>query len=353
MPFLSRDWRGPGEAWVKSKDGWEMMKVVETMEGVKRRRQDSNSDTENKENREGHCIRLERHNSMPNLQPFSPITLKITKEVVGFNSLTEVLKRLDFCSAVHDVRRFHYVSDLLRLLLCPGKLYQLPGGSQKLVFRILEEMAGTVFSEHRNEHVLRALLESLQGCLENKAVWGSHLGGAGLVSGHTTVRRRIACITALESRRDEIERRRREEIQDDPVMDMNALPEECLREILCRLGQDRDVVSAGKATPTMGYIVEERRIWRELVEAHFTPNEIEFVRAKRPELYDNKKWRELYMAIKKQFGLRQQFTEMIMLCKPCRVLFWDSYGHPCYSSPSKSSQPIPITPTTFLTFFSI
>ena len=27
MPFISQDWRGPGEDWVKSEDGWEIRKV--------------------------------------------------------------------------------------------------------------------------------------------------------------------------------------------------------------------------------------------------------------------------------------------------------------------------------------
>jgi len=79
--------------------------------------------------------KLERYSSLPVLLPFSPITIKSTKEVAGFNSLTDVLKRLDFLSAVHDVRRFQYVAVFLRLLLTPEKIYQLPGGSQKLICR--------------------------------------------------------------------------------------------------------------------------------------------------------------------------------------------------------------------------
>ena len=80
-------------------------------------------------------FRLERHRSLPTLQPFCPIIIKCTREVAGFNSLADVLKRLDFRSAVHDIRRFQYVSAILKLLLTPEKLYQLAGASQKLIFR--------------------------------------------------------------------------------------------------------------------------------------------------------------------------------------------------------------------------
>ena len=27
MPFLGRDWRSPGEQWVKTEDGWERLKM--------------------------------------------------------------------------------------------------------------------------------------------------------------------------------------------------------------------------------------------------------------------------------------------------------------------------------------
>lgn len=295
--------------------------------------------------------RLERHCSLPSLQPFCPIVIKCTREVAGFNSLADVLKRLDFTAAVRDVRRFQYVSSLLQLLLCPERLHQLSGASQKLVLRLLEEMAGTVFAERCNEHVLRRLVGELHASLDTRGVWGSHLGSETLLRRHTKSRRRIACITAVEKRKSETERAGRE-AEDD--MELGGLPEECIREILCRLSDSGDLDRAGQASPVMGMIVKEKRIWRELVQAHFTKAEIEFVLQKRPEMAGRKNWRELYIATKKQFGLRPQFTELLMLCKPCRVLYWQSYGHPgCLLDPPAPAATLPITPTTFLTFFSI
>lgn len=29
MPFIGRDWRSPGEAWVKTEEGWEKKKILE------------------------------------------------------------------------------------------------------------------------------------------------------------------------------------------------------------------------------------------------------------------------------------------------------------------------------------
>ena len=79
--------------------------------------------------------RLERHRSLPSLQPFCPIVTKCTREVVGFNSLADVLKRLDFRSAVHDIRRFGYVAAILKILVVPDRFYQLSGASQIFILR--------------------------------------------------------------------------------------------------------------------------------------------------------------------------------------------------------------------------
>ena len=51
MPFIGEDWRGPGEDWVKSEDGWEIRKVnamdrgeEKKKDGVKRRRTKTEGD---------------------------------------------------------------------------------------------------------------------------------------------------------------------------------------------------------------------------------------------------------------------------------------------------------------------
>jgi len=360
MPFIGEDWRGPGEDWVKSEDGWEIRKVnamdrgeEKKRDGVKRRRTKTEGDRP--EDRKNAVIRLERHRSLPSLQPFCPIVTKCTREVVGFNSLADVLKRLDFRSAVHDISRFGYVAAILKILVVPDRFYQLSGASQIFIFRLLEEMANTVYESQTNEHILVKFLADLHSMLDDKTVWGSHLGSETLMRRHKNTRTRIACITVLEKRRNEIELRKKQEAAETSL---EALPEECVREILCKLSDYRDVENAGRTTPTMKYIVSEKRIWRELVQAHFTASEVQFVLNKKPELKENKNSRKLYLELRKNFGVKAQFSELVMLCKNCRCVFWSSYGHPCLSSiamePEESIEtPLPLTPTAFLSFFNI
>jgi len=414
MPFYSLDWRGPGEDWVKCQDGWEIkrialasgqsyMQIVEESNGNEKRRRFNTEPgifQDEKENKSPSVPRLERHKSLPSLQPFCPITIKCTREVAGFNTLSDVLKRLDFRSAAHDVRRFQYVSSLLRLLLSPDRLFNLPGSCQKLIFRILEEMAVTVYAEKRGEPVLNKLLQDLHSAVEERKVWGGNHGSETLNRAHQKAKRRLACITALEQKRSKEAARESKEAAREPKeaarepmevadesteassepaafeavgnADLNAtsvmevmpakvdddhqlteIPEECVREILLRLSDAQDLDTAGEVMPVMSLIVKERRIWRELVQAHFTATQADFILNKKPELREGKKFRELYFALKKHFGLRQEFTELVMLCKSCRVLFWQSLGHPCLSSNRGTKGEIPLTPSTFLTFFSI
>ena len=110
------------------------------------------------------------------------------------------------------------------------------------MFRLLEEMANTVYESHTNEHILLKFLGDLHAMLDDKTVWGSHLGSETLLRRHKNTRTRIACITVLEKRRNEIELRKTSE---KPELTMESLPEECVREILCKLSDHRDVENAG------------------------------------------------------------------------------------------------------------
>ena len=82
MPFISQDWRGPGEEWIKSQDGWEIRRMAvrnrveeETKEEekdmtegegvVKRRRTKTEGDAgENKENMMIRLVRIRASKKM-------------------------------------------------------------------------------------------------------------------------------------------------------------------------------------------------------------------------------------------------------------------------------------------------
>ena len=51
-----------------------------------------------------------------------------------------------------------------------------------------------------------------------------------------------------------------------------------------RLDSSEDIVRAGDACDLMGGIAKEKRIWRELVQSHFTPAQIAYVVNTKPQL---------------------------------------------------------------------
>jgi len=96
--------------------------------------------------------------------------------------------------------------------------------------------------------------------------------------------------------------------------------------------------SALFAKKTLNLVTLKQRVWRELAQTHFTRQQIEFLLNNKNEmvLQDGDRgmidWKELYGKLKRKFGTKEEFTETLMLCRRCRVLFWQSIGHPCLLS---------------------
>ena len=93
-------------------------------------------------------------------------------------------------------------------------------------------MANTVYESHTNEHVLLKFLTDLHGMMDDKTVWGGHLGSETLMRRHKNTRTRIACITVLEKRRSELEQRKSEE---DAGTSIEELPEEVEKEFIVHI----------------------------------------------------------------------------------------------------------------------
>jgi F-box protein 25/32 len=127
------------------------------------------------------------------IPPHCHITLKCTREIAGFNGLGEAVRRLDFRSSVRDRRRFHYICALLRLIVSGKGITNLPGGAQRLLLQMLEEVATHVSDSQQNINVLRGLVLQLRQLLdqENQKCWGKPLGSQSLWDNHVQTINRI------------------------------------------------------------------------------------------------------------------------------------------------------------------
>ena len=81
------------------------------------------------------------HSKEPHMRtaPHCRISVR-TREVAMYNTISEAFYRLDFCNAIHDIRRFNYICKLLHLLITQN-LTSLSGCATKVLFNMLEQVA--------------------------------------------------------------------------------------------------------------------------------------------------------------------------------------------------------------------
>lgn len=56
---------------------------------------------------------------------------------------------------------------------------------------------------------------------------------------------------------------------------LQDLPEECIREIILRINDHRDLEASSAAWTLMAALASEQRVWRELTQFHFTKQQID------------------------------------------------------------------------------
>ncbi|XP_023378090.1 F-box only protein 25 [Pteropus vampyrus] len=124
MPFLGQDWRSPGWSWIKTEDGWKRRESW--AQDLEREGEHdvgpsiilNSEDEEIFDNEEHGCASKKRkkdhvrHDTDTQCfyrEKWIYVHKESTKERHGYCTLGEAFTRLDFSSAVQDVRRFSYV----------------------------------------------------------------------------------------------------------------------------------------------------------------------------------------------------------------------------------------------------
>lgn len=317
------------------------------------------------------------------MPPHYHITIRCTREIAGFNGLTEAVKRLDFRRSVRDRKRFHYICAFLLLVSNKG-IASLPGSAQRQLLQMVEEVAShgeflrrkqktgmrvklllfsfTVNDSQQHPNVLRGLALKLEHLVnqENQKCWGKPLGSTYLWQEHMARIKRIQLVASqIEIREPDPEARPK----------LYELPEECVREIILCIADHRDLEAAAEAWETMAKLVSEQRTWRELTHFHFNKQQINTILdlEKIKQMGETKDWKQIYHQLRRTYGVKTdyQFAEVLALCRSCCCLFWPSDGHPCIVDQSPDykqrveeaggqlalSQPVP--PAQFLKYFSL
>jgi hypothetical protein len=113
------------------------------------------------------------------------------------------------------------------------------------------------------------------------------------------------------------------------------LPIEMQREVVRRLDNGADILNVGMINSNFYRVTQELLIWRQLCLYHFgdeTQNNKDSIlgekilalkrRQQKDMDMDNIDWKKTYFKLKRRYGLREVYAEMIHQCQLCKYLFW-------------------------------
>ncbi|XP_032961117.1 F-box only protein 25 isoform X1 [Rhinolophus ferrumequinum] len=405
MPFLGQDWRSPGWSWIKTEDGWKRCESwSQELERENNQRNFDhsvilNSDDEeifsneehgyaSKKRKKGH-FRNDTNTQCFYREKWIYVHKESTRERHGYCTLGEAFNRLDFSSAIQDVRRFNYVVKLLQLI-AKSQLTSLSGVAQKNYFNILDKIVQKVLHDQQNPRLIKGLLHDLGSTL---CVLIRGVGKSVLVGNINVWVCRLETVLAWQQQLQNLQMP-----QVGQSLTLSDLPLHTLNSILYRLSDGWDIVTLGQVTPALRMLSEDRRLWKALCQYHFAEKQLgkltfrvlepRFRTQPRADALGSShlseaspplslltpstfcrhlilsenghiEWKLTYFALQKCYPPREQYGDTLHFCRHCSILFWkdcrlallfkDS-GHPCTAADPDSCF-LPVSPQHFIDLF--
>ncbi|KAM5278560.1 F-box only protein 25 isoform 2-T2 [Hipposideros larvatus] len=412
MPFLGQDWRSPGWSWIKTEDGWKRCesRSQELEKESNQRNPDhsiilNNEDEEvfsneehgyaSKKRKKGH-FRNDTNTQYFYREKWIYVHKESTRERHGYCTLGEAFNRLDFSSAIQDVRRFNYVVKLLQLI-AKSQLTSLSGVAQKNYFNILDKivqkecppgpsiwqqvsgllpvgpsvctvswssvdghgernrpfstaavaavhrcaLSVPVLHDQQNPRLIKGLLQDLGSTL---CVLLRGVGKSVLVGNIDVWVCRLETVLAWQKQLQNLQMPQ----QVGHGLTLSDLPLHTLNSILYRLSDGSDIVTLGQVTPALRMLSEDRRLWKALCQYHFA--EKQFCRHLILSESGHIEWKRTYFALQKCYPPREQYGDTLHFCRHCSILFWKDSGHPCTAADPDSCF-LPVSPQHFIDLF--
>lgn len=302
MPFIGRDWRANGEQWTKTAVGsWQPSRQISSVN----------------------------------------------------TSLSDVFKTLDMINSVYNIRRLNYIvkvndiflsfefKSILKLfllkivqILFKEKLSELSGNAQRYLFQILERMIDT------GKH------QKLQNSVKKKKNFisvsktGDNITSMQrmITQFHTSIHSAYPFYYYIGSEflwRQHIEqltrmKERLKTAQDQRKFHFDRLPIEIQGEILKKLDNGKDLLRIGSINRNLYYVTQELLLWKQLCLHHYGEQTLSnkqiifgFLKKQyKDNEAENIDWKKVYFKLKRRYGLREIYAEMISQCQACKTLFW-------------------------------
>lgn len=118
---------------------------------------------------------------------------------------------------------------------------------------------------------------------------------------------------------------------------IEKIPFDCKLEIMRRLNSGLDLVNLSKCSKGLNQIIsEELSMWKNLCKFHFQQTNINSLVSnsyqlksvksvkviKNDETINELDWKSIYFKLKKRYGHREVYVDMIQQCFHCKCLFW-------------------------------
>ncbi|KAM6954560.1 F-box only protein 25 [Aplochiton taeniatus] len=354
MPFLGQDWRSPGWSWIKTEDGWKRIEffghdmednnnaidleelceenkenlfVGEVCEvATKKRKKDFYNN-----NTKSQCVYQEK---------WIYVQKESTRERHGYCTLGEAFHRLDFSSALQDIRRFNYVAKLLQLI-AKSQLPSLSGAAQKNYFNVLEKIVRKVLDDQQNPRLIKDLLQDLSSTL---CILTKGMGKCVLVGNVNIWVCRLEAIFNWQQQLNNLQIPK----QLSNGMTLSDLPLHMQNNILYKFSDACDIINLGQTTPTLHTLSEDRQLWKKLCHFHFS--EKQFCRHLILSERGHVDWKRLYFTLQKYYPKREQYGDTLHFCRHCSMLFWKDSGHPCTANHPDNCL-MPVSPQHFIDLF--
>lgn len=278
-------------------------------------------------------------------------------------SVSEVLNALDMPGAVKDIKRFNYVCKLVQLII-NEKFNQLSGNAQRTLFLIVKEMLVQVIKTQENLSTMRKLLVDFKKAVQDSTnfYYFYHIGSQKLGDKHletikkwqkkldnpnsTKRLKRLSTnstgIKKFNFSNDDEQKISKENDSTESTRTLENIPFDCKLEIIRRLNTGLDLVNLSKCTRGLNDIItQELTMWKNLCNFHFQQahinslvNRVSTLKSIKTQNQKNDQvneldWKSMYFKLKKRYGHREVYVDMIHQCFHCKSLFWREIGHPC------------------------
>ncbi|XP_013000162.1 F-box only protein 25-like [Cavia porcellus] len=335
MPFLGQDWRSPGWSWIKTEDGWK--RCDSCSQELERENSQCtvthdvilNSEDEeifnNEECEYAYKKRKKDHfRNDTNAQSFYCekwiyVHKESTKERHAYCTLGEAFNRLDFSSAIQDIRRFTYVVKLLQLI-AKSQLTSLSGVAQKNYFSILDKIVQKILDDHQNPRLIKDLLQDLSStpCILIRGV-----GKSVLVGNINIWLCRLETVLGWQQQLQNLQMTKHV----SSGLTLSDLPLHMLSNVWYRFSDGWDIITPGQVTPTLYMLSEDRQLPKKLCQYHFA--EQQFCRHLILSQKGHIEWKLMYFILQKYYPTKEQYEDTLHFCRHCSILFWKDSGHPC------------------------